>query len=66
MALGSDLLMVVRAAEKVSCKLHDFFAPDALYAIYQFLVRFFQVKRTAQRMDGNLAKFDLLLREAEV
>ena len=40
MALGDGLLTVVDAAGQVSRVLHDYFAPDAIHAVYQDVARF--------------------------
>ena len=45
--------------------LHDYFAPDALDAVYQDVARFLGIKRPTQSIDECLAKVDLLRRKAE-
>ena len=58
--------MAPDAVNKGFQMLRDYFALDALGVVYRGVVRFLRLGRTAQRMDENLVKSELLGRKAEV
>ena len=45
--------------------LQNYFAPDAMDAVYQHVAQFLHFCKAAQAADKNVAKFDLLRRTAE-
>ena len=62
---GSDILENSIGVAKTSDVLRNYFAPEAVDAIRQQVMRFTRSRRTDQSVDEYIAEFDLLRRKAE-
>ena len=65
MAIEKGVIGNIDGADQISRFLRERFAPGAIDAIFQDLVKFTYFKRTGQNMDTYLMEFDALQRNAE-
>ena len=65
LAESSDFLDSSDGVSKILDILRNYFAPEAVDAIHQRVMRFMRFRRTDQSIDEYIAKFDLLSRKAE-
>ena len=60
LAGGSDILDPSDGVSEISGALRTFFAPEAVGAIRQQVMRHMRSRRADQRADAHIAEFDLL------
>ena len=65
LAEGSDILDHSDGVAEILNILRNYFAPEAVGAIHQQLMRFMRFRRTDQSVDENIAEYDLLRQKAE-
>ena len=64
LAEGSDILDHIDGVSKILIILRNYFAPEAVDAIQQQVMRFMRFRRADQSIEDYIMEFDLLRREA--